>query len=268
MPPTNPPNKNVSEVRLVTPTTELESLAVALLQDVTPARLLVASDFDGTLSPIVARPEKAAPVPGALAALQHLLDRGAQVAVISGRSRRALEELVPLAGVRLLGDYGLEAPSPAETEALRSFNAAVADLIGDLDGVVLEAKPGSSSIHYRDRPAAGPGLLEELRPIAAGLGLRAGAGRMVVEVRPEGADKGHALRRLLEASRPDAVVFGGDDEGDRAAFQVAARHPRHLVVGVRSGETAPDLFGACDAVVAGPPGWVAVLETLGNWGGP
>ena len=262
MPPALPPDKNVRETPPVTPAEGLDKLVGRLLQDVTPGRLLVASDFDGTLSPIVARPEDAAPKPAALEALRALLNLGVAVAVVSGRGRAALERSLPVGGLVLLGDYGLEKPSAADLDALGKFNQAAAARIARLDGVVLEVKPGSTSIHYRENPAAGHLLLDELEPLATAQGLRAGRGRMVVEVRPQSADKGAALARLVERLRPAAVAFAGDDEGDRSAFEVAARQPRHLVVGVASAESGPDLFQACDAVVAGPDGWVAVLQRL------
>lgn len=262
MPPAIPPKGNVGRIPPVTPAANLRKLVGGLLQDVTTGRLLVASDFDGTLSPIVARPEDAVPKAAALAALKALLELGVAVAVVSGRSRAALAEALPLPGLVLLGDYGLEEPSAADLQALRAFNEAAAARIAGRAGVVLERKPGSTSVHYRDNPPAGETLLRELAPLAAAQGLRAGAGRMVVEVRPPGADKGAALARLVERLRPAAVAFAGDDEGDRSAFEVAARQPRHLVVGVTSAESRPDLFQACDAVVGGPDGWVAVLEEL------
>lgn len=264
MPPALPHESNGRDHPVVTPQRNLRRLVRDLLKDVTPARLVVASDFDGTLAPVVARPEEAVAPVAALAALERLVELGARVAVISGRSRDALDRVVPIPGVRRLGDYGLEEPSAAERDALERFNVDVSVRIRARPGVTLEAKPGSTSVHYRNDPTGGTGLFDELAPLAAQLGLRAGEGRMVVEVRPPGADKGAALQRLLEAERPAAVAFAGDDDGDRAAFEAAARHERHLVVGVRSDESPPDLFAACDAVVDNPAGWLMVLDLIGD----
>ena len=228
-----------------------------------PAQVLVASDFDGTLAPIVATPGSARALPESLAVLARLVALGAHVAVVSGRSLDALRRVLPLVGVTLLGDYGLESPTEEERAALRVFNERVLEEFTGVDGVVVEPKPGSTSVHYRDNPAAGPLVLGTLAPLAGSLGLRAGEGRLVVEVRPAEADKGLALRRLLDRLRPDAVVFAGDDEGDRSAFSVAAGSGlRHLVVGVRSPEVAADLFDRCDAVIPGPAEWARILGRI------
>jgi trehalose-phosphatase len=225
--------------------------------------MLVASDFDGTLSPIVTMPGAARALPESLAALERLVALGVHVAVISGRSLEALGRVLPVAGVTLLGDYGLPAPDEREKAALRLFNERVlAEFVG-VEGVVVEPKPGSTSVHFRDNPDAGPAVYAKLVPLASSLGLRAGEGRMVVEVRPAEADKGLALQRLVDRLEPRAVVFGGDDEGDRSAFAVAASSGLpHLVVGVHSSEVPADLFEQCDAVIAEPRDWAGVLERL------
>jgi trehalose 6-phosphate phosphatase len=238
-------------------------LVEAFCRGLAPTELLVASDFDGTLSPIVARPEAARPLPTAVTAIERLVALGAQVAVISGRSLEVLRRVLPMRGVTLLGDYGLEAPDEREKEALAAFNARAEEAFTGVEGVVVEPKPGSTSVHYRDNPAAGEAVYERLVPLARGLGLRATEGRMVVEVRPAAADKGLALQRLLDRLRPRALVFAGDDEGDRTAF-AAATGLRHLVVGVGSGEVAADLFEDCDAVVAGPAEWALLLAAIAD----
>lgn len=269
MPPADFTNPNVEEAGAVTPAATLEELVHAVCGGLRAAEVLVASDFDGTLAPIVAMPASARAQAGAMAALEDLVRLGVHVAVVSGRAREALARALPVTGLTLLGDYGLEAPDEREREALRAFNQRVLEEFTDVEGIAVEPKPGSTSVHYRDNPDAGPRVLATLAPLAAALGLRAGQGRMVVEVRPAGADKGEALRRLLDRLQPRAVVFAGDDEGDRSAFEVAAASGlRHLVVGVRSAEVAPDLFGDCDAVIAGPPDWVAVLLRVAEVLGP
>ena len=263
MPPPNLPNPNGGTAAGVTPPAVLDRLVEAVCGDLPPSRILVASDFDGTLSPIVAMPGAARPLPESVAALEQLVALGAPVAVISGRSLDALGRLLPVAGVTLLGDYGLQAPSDRDRAALRTFNEKVLEEFVDVDGVVVEPKPGSTSVHFRDNPAAGPAVYAKLMPLASSLGLRAGEGRMVVEVRPAEADKGLALQRLLDRLRPGAVVFGGDDEGDRSAFAVAAASGLpHLVVGVHSPEVGSDLFEQCDAVIAEPADWAGVLRRL------
>lgn len=269
MPPPNLPSLNGGTAAGVTPRAVLDQLVEAVCRDLQPSHLLVASDFDGTLSPIVAMPGAARALPESVAALERLVALGVNVAVISGRSAAALGQMLPVAGVTLLGDYGLEAPSERDRAALRTFNERVLEAFLDVDGVVVEPKPGSTSVHFRDNPGAGPAVYAKLEPLASSLGLRAGKGRLVVEVRPGEADKGRALQRLLNRLRPQAVVFGGDDEGDRSAFAAAASSGlAHLVVGVRSPEVPPDLFEHCDAVISAPADWAGILQRIASLAGP
>ena len=162
MPPPNFTNPNGGAAPGVTPPAVLDQLVEAVCRDLSPDRILVASDFDGTLSPIVAMPGAARPLPESLAALEQLVARGVHVAVISGRSLDALGRLLPVPGVTLLGDYGLEAPSEREKAALRTFNEKVLEAFVEVDGVVVEPKPGSTSVHFRDNPEAGPAVYAKL----------------------------------------------------------------------------------------------------------
>jgi trehalose 6-phosphate phosphatase len=252
--------------RQVTPSPDLRAAIQRALSGVAPARLLVVSDFDGTLAQIVPEAGDAKPLPGCLEALSELAHHVLQVVVLSGRSRRDLERVIPLEGVRLLGDYGLEHPSGEETEALRAFNAEAARLVERHPGARLETKPGSSSVHFRAAPEAGPALAREVGVLANRNGLRAHSGKMVVEVRPPRAQKRAAMERLLGNLEPDAAFYAGDDEGDRGVFELLAglRSP-HLAVGVASAEAAPGLFSDCDLVVEGPEQAVDFLSRLAEW---
>lgn len=232
-----------------------------------PARALVATDFDGTLSAIVSVPAAARPLPGAAEQLTRLAHLVLAVAVISGRGQADLQRLLPVPGLRLLGDYGRPAPSPDERQALRRFATEATALIAGLPGVALEAKAGSTSVHHRANPAAGPELLSTLAPVAERHGLEARPGRLVVEVLPAGWDKARALAALVEELDPAAVVFSGDDTGDRGCFTYLSTLDRpHLAIGVRSPEAPADLFADCDLVVDGPERNLAVLSRLaGGW---
>ncbi len=236
-----------------------------LLALVPPERLLVATDFDGTLAPIVQHPLDARPLPGAKEVLERLRDSVLRVAIITGRSEAMLRQVFPIDGVLVLGDYGRPDPTEPEQRALNEFNRHATDLVAKRPGLRLEAKPGSTSIHYRDRPAAGAGLLEEVRPVAERFGLDVRRGRMVVEVVPGGWDKSRALQRLIEEERAGGAVYCGDDEGDRRCFELlAASDLPHLSVGVRSEEAPPDLFEACDLVVNSPEEAIAFLSRLAD----
>ena len=237
--------------------------ALATLGDVRPGQLLLATDFDGTLAPITDHPDTASALPANLAIIDRLIDYGVHVAVISGRAQHDLRQRLPLAGSRLLGDNGIGGPTVEERRALNRFNSKAGRLIARQRGVWLEPKPGSTSVHYRGAPTAGPDLRAAVLPIANHFGLVFTAGRMVIEVSPRRADKGRALLVLIAGLEPKAVIYAGDDEPDQSAFATLSRLPTpHLSVGVSSTERPAKSFGNCDLVVDGPDGMSAFLRAL------
>lgn len=233
------------------------------LGDVYPGQLLLATDFDGTLAPIVSRPNAAQALPGIVALLDRLIDLGVHVAVISGRSQDDLRRKLPMRGPRILGDNGIGQATQAEQRALDRFNGQVGRLIAREPGVWLECKPASTSVHYRSAPAAGPSVRARALPVADSLGLAVAMGRMVVEIRPRRADKARALAALITALQPKAVIYAGDDEPDHSVFRMLgmARRP-HLSVGVSSDERPDGNFLDCDLVVEGPKGMADFLHRL------
>jgi len=113
--------------------------------------------------------------------------------------------------------------------------------------------------------------LDRLRAPLAGLAERTGLalepGRFVLELRPQGADKGRAIADLAAARAPAAILFCGDDLGDKAAF-AAVRHLREdgtpgLLVCSWSAEV-PELAAEADLVVDGPDGIAGLLADLAN----
>lgn len=245
----------------------------ALLAD--PAGSLVALDYDGTLAPVVARPEEAVPEAGALDALVALAGTVGQLALITGRP---CDVVVQLAGVDVvpglvvLGQYGVERWEAGVVQGelpLAGVASARARLPGLIDeaGVQVEDKGRSLVVHVR-QTADPEQTLERLRAplasLAAEVGLELHLGRLVLELRPPGFDKGRALTEL--ALRRSAVLFAGDDRGDLAAFDAAdrlrAQGTPALLVCSDSAETPPELRARADLVVAGPPGVVELLTEL------
>jgi trehalose 6-phosphate phosphatase len=263
------------------PSTDLGRAGLAaILAD--PGRAVVAVDFDGTLAPIVTLPEDARPAPGALEALTALSDRMGAVAVVTGRGAG---EVVALGGLdvvprlRVLGHYGLEEwydgelrspdPVPAVEEARMRLRPMLAQAPA---GVHVEDKGHSLVVHTR--PAADPaGALGRLTPalehLAEELGLEAVPGRMVLELRPPGVDKGIAVRRLLDEVEAAAVVYVGDDLGDLAAFAAVEDARGRGLAGLTVASVDPTLDDApaelaaqADLVVAGPGAVVELLRAL------
>lgn len=249
----------------------------AVLAD--PARAVVAIDYDGTLAPIVDRPEDARPQPGATAALAALAATVGRCAVVSGRSAKdavAVGDLDAIPGLVVVGHYGLESwidgklDSPPPEPGVGMARPLVAELVAAaaLDGVHVEDKIQSLVVHTRparDPAAALAALSEPVQAIARGCGLEVVPGRMVLELRPPGVDKGYAVRGLAEGW--GAVGYVGDDLGDLPAFAAVEALRAYGVPGFTaasvSGDDAPaELADRADIVLDGPPAVVAFLATL------
>ena len=224
-------------------------------------------DFDGTLSPIVARPELARIRDGARDAIARLVGRYAVVAIVSGRTGDQLRELVGIEGVRLAALYGLAEDAPPLPEqliyAVRAAAAAV-------PGARVEPKGGSVAVHFRaadDAVLARASLLEALTPIASETHLELLPGKMVLELVPAGRPlKEGAVDRIVEEEQLDAVLYAGDDVADIRAFEaldrLAQRGVLTLKVSVHGRETPEALSDAADVVVVGPAGLVTLLRGL------
>jgi trehalose 6-phosphate phosphatase len=236
-------------------------------------RTLIASDFDGTLSPIVDDPAAARLIDGAAEVLVELDGRVGELAIISGRPLAHLQRHVP-EGPTLVGLYGLESlrhgvrqDHPAADIWRPVVAAAVRDAARDGPaGVHVESKELSLTLHYRRHPELADQVAALADRLAAGTGLRVHPAKMSVELHPPiDEDKGTALERL--ASQLDGpVVFCGDDVGDLSAFdaldRLAAQGRPTLRVVAESPETDPVLRSRADMVVDGPAGVVALLRSI------
>jgi trehalose 6-phosphate phosphatase len=236
------------------------------LSTVPPSELVLVTDFDGTLAEIVPDPEQSAALPEALEALSHLVRLLADVIVLSSRTPEQLEKLVPISGVRLIGDSGRATPRHAQKEALEQFNRDIAVVLERIPGAWLEVKTSSSAIHFRKTELTGEEMLVLIKPLLEGRRLVADLGRKVVEVHAPNAGKGTALAALIPAEDPAGVVCFGDDENDRSMFEfVSSLDIPHMCVGVSSPEAPPGLFDSCDLVVSGPEEAVALLKEIVEW---
>ena len=233
---------------------------------VSPGELVLVTDFDGTLAEIVQDPSAAKASPEALKALEELVPLLADVIVLSSRPPAQLEQLVPIPGVRLIGDSGLAIPRHAQKEALERFNAEAGRLLERVPGAWLEVKPASTAVHFRNTNLSGQEILALLQPVLDASRLEAALGRKVVEVHARKAGKGPALAALIPSEDPGGIVCFGDDENDRSMFEYVRSLPiPHLAVGVWSPEAPQDLFEACDLVVPGTRAAAALLQEIVEW---
>jgi trehalose 6-phosphate phosphatase len=263
------------------PTTEAgrQGLAALLAE---PGRALIALDFDGTLAPIVPDPDAARAHPGVRPAFDRLSGLLGRIAVVTGRPAQVAVNyggLADIPGLVVLGHYGLERWSegdlqaPADDEGVAVVRRRLPELLRELgaaDGTAIEDKGRSLAVHVRRAgdPVAAMAVVEPaLRALASDTGLVVEPGRMVLELRPAGADKGAALRSLVDELAPSAVVFVGDDLGDLAAFTAVDELRADGLPGllVCSGSTeVTELADRADLVVDGPAGVVEFLESLAD----
>jgi trehalose 6-phosphate phosphatase len=233
---------------------------------VPPSEVVLVTDFDGTLAEIVPDPAQTVARPEALQALSRLVRLLADVIVLSSRTFEQLEALVPISGVRLIGDSGLAIPRHAHKGALDQFNSDVAVLLERIPGAWLEVKPASSAIHFRNANLSSEEMLVPIQPLIEGRPLAAYLGRKVIEVHAPKAGKGSALAALLPGEDPAGVVCFGDDENDRSMFEyVSSMEVAHMCVGVGSPEAPAHLFDHCDLVVSGPEEAATFLNEIVDW---
>jgi trehalose 6-phosphate phosphatase len=255
----------------------LGDLLAPIVADLSTA--LVALDFDGTLAVVVDHPDDAVALPEAAAAVHALAPHVACLAVITGRPALFVVDQLRLTAdqqrVVVLGGYGRERwargeytgpPPPAAVRAaLPELQALVA---GAPDGTWLEDKGAGIAVHARQTadPAAVLAVLEaDIRVLARRHGLIVEPGRMVLELRAPGIDKGEALLGLAAEVRPRAVLFAGDDLGDLAAFATVDELRRQGMGGVTvcsGSDEVPELAARADLVVDGPAGVAALLNRL------
>jgi trehalose 6-phosphate phosphatase len=224
-----------------------------------PERAAVLLDVDGTLAPIVERPEDASVPEATRGVLRDLVSRYALVAAITGRPSALGRELVGVDGVEVVGSHGLELAEDAD-----GWRVRLAEFRETVDWPV-EDKGLALSYHYRthddtDRARA---ELELVAERARAAGLLARFGRMVLEVLPPlDANKGTAVRSLLQARALTRALFAGDDTTDLDAFDAMEELDVGVKVAVDSQEAPPGLAARADIVVAGPQGLVELLGTL------
>ena len=189
-------------------------------------------DLDGTLVDLIDRPDDVradADLRDILTALHDRLER--RLAIVSGRSLAQLDIILgPVArALALSGSHGCEyrldggtecPPRPAEldfaTDEMRRFAERHR-------GVMLEEKSFGVGLHYRPAPEVEPDARLLAEELSAKHGLFLQEGKMMVELRPYGHDKGVAIRHLMSAPPLSVAppVFVGDDVTDEAGFRAA-----------------------------------------------
>jgi trehalose-phosphatase len=224
-----------------------------------PGSSAVLFDVDGTLAPIVDRPEQARVPPETLRALAALVARYRLVGLISGRSLRDLDWLVPVEGLLRAGNHGLELDlgegrglAPGAEDAAGRADALAAEVEAAVlaAGGWVERKGPTLTVHWReaaDPEQAAAAIDAAARPAARAAGFEARPARMALELRPVlPLDKGTAVAALLAARPSSRSLFAGDDVTDVDGFRAA-----DVGVAVRNAEAPPSVVEAADVVVDG-----------------
>lgn len=239
--------------------------------------LLLATDFDGTLAPIVPDPMAARALPEAVAALWRLSRiPGVNLAVVSGRSLEAMDvlcrDLPPHwkageHGQSLLDPEGVPVGVPPQDDPrLDALYGKAQEIVDAFPGLGLERKARSVAIHSRtlvgDRDAAQEAVHRWCRE-AITTGFQLVPGREVMEVQLPGDGKWQAIGAVQEKVGARFTIYAGDDVTDMEALAKLGEHPDGHAVWVSSPERETPSF-RLDGMVSGPQGWAMALGTLAN----
>jgi alpha,alpha-trehalase len=238
-------------------------------------RAVIFLDFDGTLSPIVDDPATAEPADGMRSTVGRLASR-CPLAIISGRDLEDVRTRLGVEGIWYAGSHGFEIAGPAgehheyggAADARPALDAAedeLRDRLEAVDGVLLERKRFSLSVHFRSVGA------DDVDTVARAVDeaaeghdeLIVTSGRRLREIQPDVTwNKGRALSWLLEhmdVGNAPFAVYAGDDATDEDAFEVVRDVGLGIVV--RSGERAGESTAA-HVSVDGPDRLRELLERI------
>lgn len=241
-------------------------LGAALAALAARERIVVASDYDGCLAPIVSRPRDAVPDPASIAALESLATKpNTLAAVVSGRALDDLRALSRLSdAVTAIGSHGSEFAdgfavpiTAADTALLDRIVVEFTALTTRFPGVTVEVKPASTTLHVRNADAddAVAALAAARSGPATWPGVHATEGKAVIELAVIETSKGIALDTVRAQFDADAVVYLGDDVTDEKAF-AHLHHDHDVSIKVGEGETGAKYR------IAGTDDVARVLETL------
>jgi trehalose-phosphatase len=227
-----------------------------------PGRTALFFDLDGTLSPIVARPEDSYVPAETHWEVERLAARYALVACVTGRAGSEARRILGVDGIAYVGEHGLE----LEPEAER-WRAPLALFLASVDWPKrdVENKGLTASLHYRNAAdeEAAVAALEAIAERARSEGFRTRFGRKVLELLPPvDASKRSAVLHLLERDGLDRALYAGDDTTDLDAFAALDGLELGVRIAVASAEGPAALREGADVVVASPAELVPLLRAL------
>ncbi len=240
--------------------------------------LALFSDIDGTLAPIVSRPEDAHVSSVNRRLLRDLVSIGVRVALITGRPAETARRMTRVDGLVYAANHGMtlwidgreEISDNVRPYVQKAEDAARELALLSVPGVMVELTGPNIAIHYRraaNEESARCSILEAISASPAANTLRLTEGRKVFELRPPvDIDKGTALRDLANRFGAAAIICIGDDTTDLDMFRAVADLRRSgtpgACIAVASDEAPMDLLAAADYQVSGVPGVEWVLGEL------
>ncbi|MBN3038577.1 MAG: trehalose-phosphatase [Candidatus Omnitrophica bacterium] len=215
-------------------------------------------DYDGTLTPIVKRPELAVMSEDMRKVITEL-SKLHTVAVISGRMREDVQKLVDIPGLIYAGSHGFDISGPdfsiiqpkakEFTPKIKEITKTLSQKLGDIQGILLEYKKFSVAVHYR---LVQEKYLAEIKECIKGVikedkDIRLMNGKKVFEIMPQiDWDKGKAVRWIIQALKiswsDTCIVYIGDDTTDEDAFRAVRTRGTGVLVAQENTESAADFW--------------------------
>jgi trehalose 6-phosphate phosphatase len=223
-------------------------------------------DFDGTLVEIAEQPDAVRISERLSAVLERLIDKlHGRVAIISGRPAAQVRAYLDLP-ITIVGSHGMEFEgasanqrTPQRPPALTEVLSLMRALAANRPGLMVEDKPYGIALHFRRAPTAEDECMGLAIELARKHQLHLQPGKMMVELRASGGDKGTAIGTLMQ--EPDRAftrpVFMGDDHTDEPGFVAAAEFGG---AGILIGAERPTAAQYCLAGVADVLAWLEVAS--------
>lgn len=234
-----------------------------------PASAALFLDLDGTLAPIMPRPEHVGPDRRRAMLIKRLnATLKGRVAVVSGRALDDLDRIFERGVTPVAAVHGLVRRDADGHVVIATPHSGIPDarlLLRDLarcdKGLQFEDKGVSVALHYRNAPGAGEAVIETAERIAGATGLVLQRGDMVVELRTPGQDKGQSVAAFLREQpfMGSTPIFVGDDLTDEDGFAAAARLGGY---GVLVGEMRPTAASFRLKDTAAVSAWLEGVATL------
>jgi alpha,alpha-trehalase len=241
-------------------------------------KIFVALDYDGTLTPIVDRPEDAI-ISREMRRKVNDLAGVCTLVVISGRDLKDVRDLVGIDSLIYAGSHGFDISGPQGQNMsfrqgdeflplLDKAETGIRNLLENIPGTSVERKKYSIAVHYRLAAEKNVPRVETIvdDSLAQHEGLVKGSGKKVFELRPGiDWDKGKALLWIMNAlefnPQTTAPVYIGDDTTDEDAFAVIGEHGTGIVVSEgKAGESTAARFTLADTEEVG-----VFLQRLTSW---